>query len=236
MQGRKRENRQPEQNFTTDIEIASGIWHDTFTVEQGLQLTVRTIRTSLVSKYAQTRSSPASAVVNPAPTADRGARDMSLQPNPHKTAGTAAAHELAATLERLGLDPPASEVVCVARLESRRLRIVVSITEIKEGEEKLHLTPLGRQILGIDQPTQSHQPPLREVERAILDAAPDKVPLTIKSLARASGYSYSSYTREAVAELLRRGLLMRTAGGVLRARPTTTATSTTPITPTDKVP
>lgn len=141
---------------------------------------------------------------------------MSAPTSPLKTAGTAAAHELAATLERLGLEPPASEVLCVARLEDRRLRIVVSITEIKEGEAKLILTPLGRQILGdigVPVPAPILTPLHRQIVSVLDRVTPRKAAWIAAKLKRACGGSF----RSTLAELVRSGVLRRDVAGYLLA-------------------
>jgi hypothetical protein len=58
---------------------------------------------------------------------------------------------------------------------------------------------------------------LREVERAAVSAATSEF-LPVKVLARKAGYVYGSFFRQAVAELIRMGLLERGLGGVRHPR------------------
>lgn len=61
-------------------------------------------------------------------------------------------------------------------------------------------------------------PMLRDVERAALNAAPGvgAAPVTVKALARLAGYRCTGHFREAVRQLVDRGLLERVRGGVRR--------------------
>lgn len=60
--------------------------------------------------------------------------------------------------------------------------------------------------------------PLREVEQAALRAAPGPTerPATVRALARRAGYRDTGHWREAVRQLVDRGLLVRVRGGVRR--------------------
>jgi hypothetical protein len=63
--------------------------------------------------------------------------------------------------------------------------------------------------------------PLRDVEATTFEAAPahDARPVSVRQLARLAGYRDSGHFREAVNQLLERGLLVRIRGGVRRANP-----------------
>lgn len=54
--------------------------------------------------------------------------------------------------------------------------------------------------------------PLSDMERAIVQALGNRT-LTAKALAPAAGYRYSSYFRKVLADMTRRGLILRTADG-----------------------
>lgn len=143
-------------------------------------------------------------------------RAMSASQSLLQSASTATAHDLAAALARAGAEPPASEVIGLAKMGG--MRIVVSIT--KDEPARLYLNELGKKILGdIGDPApvmpEPHRPP---VHACILEAAPrfTEKPVTMRRLASLAGYSYSPYFRTAVGHLVDGGELVRNGRGVRR--------------------
>ncbi len=108
------------------------------------------------------------------------------------------AHQIAAEMTRAGVDP--KEVRGIASMESGYNVIVICV---RHDERPAHVR--------ID------LPPLREIERCILEAAPDNRPVTARKLSVLSGYSYSSYFRSAIGNLLKLGLLVRVSGGLQKS-------------------
>lgn len=95
--------------------------------------------------------------------------------------------------------------------------IVVSVSSAEqwpEGHGAVDVGELRRRVAAVFSTANAGEG-LRDVEEALLAAAgPEPVPG--KAIARKAGYRWNSYTRAALAELVRSGRLLRTPDGVQR--------------------
>jgi hypothetical protein len=109
------------------------------------------------------------------------------------------AHQIAAEMMRNGIE--VKEVRGIATLESGYDVIVLCVPHVADRPSHVRID----------------LPPLREIEQSILEAAPDNRPVTARKLSVLSGYSYSSYFRSAIGNLLKLGLLIRVSGGLQKS-------------------
>lgn len=113
------------------------------------------------------------------------------------------AHAAASDFLRLRVENVEGECIGVAVVEPNGLRIVVS---------------LGRYVpTAIDSPPPP--PKFTPMQRDIIEAAPSRLhnPISMKKIAKTSGYAYNSYFRAKVDELVEAGLLIRVGRGVRKA-------------------
>lgn len=147
-------------------------------------------------------------------------------PSPLEVAVAAAAHDVAASLVRGGLDAADRETVGVAVVESGGIKVVVSVTR-HLGECHFHPAP-GFDTNGhrIEPEKTPKEKPIgadgeqgSPVACCIMEAAPlpHEPPVTLRKLSRLAGYSYTRWFREAVDELVVAGKLVRSSRGVKRS-------------------
>lgn len=116
-----------------------------------------------------------------------------------------------------GIDPDEKLVAKVID-EDAGLQLVIFLAPW-DGPPRLILNP-GVTLEDLLNPIKPPLPfPLRDVEDAAMKAAPGPTerPVSIRALARRAGYSDTGHWREAVNQLVDRGLLVRVRGGVRRA-------------------
>lgn len=95
--------------------------------------------------------------------------------------------------------------------------IVVSVSSAEQWPQDqgaVDESELRRRVAAVFA-TASAEPGLRDVEEALLAAAGTE-PAPGKAIARKAGYRWNSYTRAALAELVRSGRLLRTPDGMQR--------------------
>lgn len=105
----------------------------------------------------------------------------------------------------------------VAKAIDRKAGIQAVVILTAWAPPRLHLNGgRGQRFAPANSPT-----PLRDVEAFTLEAAPahDARPVSVRQLARLAGYKDTGHFREAVNQLLERGLLVRIRGGVRKANP-----------------
>ncbi len=129
-----------------------------------------------------------------------------------------AASRTYAYLRAAGLAPPDKRVTSQYVDDQTGWQVVVTFARW-EGPPRVWLNPgvtLGEPAPANSPPARS---PLRDIEATTLEAAPlaDAKPVSVRQLARRAGYRDSGHFREAVAQLIDRGLLVRVRGGVRRA-------------------
>lgn len=110
----------------------------------------------------------------------------------------------------------AQTVTSTAAFPEAKLRIVLTVHQ-DDGPARLHLNQAGQRVFPQEVRYEPAEP-LREVESCAIEAAPrhDEAPVSVKRLAQLAGYSYTAYFREAVNQLLDRGVLVKVRGKVKR--------------------
>jgi len=123
---------------------------------------------------------------------------------------SAAAHKIAAVLIEAGIAPPESPVTRSVKIEEHELSVTVTICR----HQAATISP--ETLAKIEAMKPKPEPRLTQLQRDAIEAAPSRLhnPVSMKQLARLSGYGYNGHFRTAVNRCVELGLLVMLPGGV----------------------